>query len=78
MQSDVDPLLDAYAQVLRTHRRARGLSQEELGHEAGLSLRYVSLLENRVHQPSLKTAKALATALGLTLAEMISEAEALM
>ncbi|UXU74563.1 helix-turn-helix domain-containing protein [Paracoccus sp. SMMA_5] len=64
-----------YARVLRRHRKDLNLSQEELAFRAGLSMRYVSLLESGKHQPSLSTMKALADALDTNLIAMIGEAE---
>ncbi|RWR05090.1 helix-turn-helix domain-containing protein [Paenirhodobacter populi] len=75
MVTDQSPLLAAYAKVLRRRRKEAGLSQEELAARAELSMRYVSLLESRKHQPSLAIMKALADVLGVTLTEMIAEAE---
>lgn len=75
MDTSPHPFLVAYARVLRRHRKDTGLSQEELAFRAGLSMRYVSLLESGRHQPSLGTMKALADALGVSLAVMITEAE---
>ncbi|UFS64702.1 helix-turn-helix transcriptional regulator [Paracoccus denitrificans] len=69
-------ILNAFAKVLRQHRTQAGLSQEELAHRAGLSMRYVSLLESRKHQPSLGTVDALARSLGLTLTAFIAEVDA--
>lgn len=67
----------AYATVLRRCRKAAGLTQEELAGEAGVSVRYVSVLEGSKHQPSLGTMSDLARALGVSLATMIADAEAL-
>lgn len=76
MENTTDPLLESFARVLRQRRLAAGLSQEELAHRAGLSMRYVSLLESRKHMPSLDTMVGLARGLGPTLTELVSEAEA--
>jgi transcriptional regulator with XRE-family HTH domain len=70
------PLIDAFARVLRRRRLAAGLSQEELAHRSGLSMRYVSLLESRKHQPSLDTLQGLALGLRTTIAHLIAEVEA--
>ncbi|REF72486.1 MULTISPECIES: helix-turn-helix domain-containing protein [Paracoccus] len=75
MDTNPDAFLMVYARVLRRHRKDRGLSQEELAFRAGLSMRYVSLLESGKHQPSLATMKALADALETNLTAMIAEAE---
>ncbi|WBU65552.1 helix-turn-helix domain-containing protein [Paracoccus aerodenitrificans] len=68
-------ILNAFAKVLRDRRREAGLSQEELAHRAGLSMRYVSLLESRRHQPSLATLYALADSLGISLTVLVQEIE---
>ncbi|NUB46794.1 helix-turn-helix transcriptional regulator [Fertoebacter nigrum] len=70
------PLLDAFARVLRRRRLAASLSQEELAHRSGLSMRYVSLLESRKHQPSLDTLQGLAHGLRTTIAQLMAEVEA--
>lgn len=70
-----DDLLDAFAKVLRQQRLARGLSQEELAHRAGVSMRYVSLLESRQHQPSLSTIRGLCAGLGTSMTDFIQEIE---
>ncbi len=72
---NTDPLLNALANVLRRHRLVAGLSQEELAHRAGRSMRYISLLESCKHQPSLNTLKGLSDGLGLTLSQLITEVE---
>lgn len=75
MDRAVDPLAIAYATVLRKRRRELGLSQEELAHRAGISMRYVSLLEGNKFYPTIITMQSLALALGLKLSEMLTEAE---
>ena len=76
MAAPDDPLLTAFANVLRRHRQAAGISQEELAHRAGKSIRYVSLLESRRHQPSLATLKGLCDGLGVPLGRFVTEIEA--
>lgn len=76
MTDHPDPLLTAFAAVLRHHRRAAGFTQEGLAHEVGLSPRYISLLETCRHQPTLGTMADIADVLGVPLAQMIAEAEA--
>jgi len=60
-------IMNAFAKVLREPRTDAGLSQEELAHRAGLSMRYVSLLG---------TVDALARSLGLSLTAFIAEVDA--
>jgi transcriptional regulator with XRE-family HTH domain len=67
---------DAFALVLKKHRKRKGLSQELLAEKADLHPTYIGLVERCLRNPSLNTAKALADGLGLPLAKMIQEAEA--
>ncbi len=71
----IDPLLSALASVLRKHRRALNISQEELAHRAGRSMRYVSLLETGKHQPTLDTLRRMSGVFGVPLSQLILEAE---
>lgn len=71
-----DPLLTAFANVLRQERQKAGLSQEELAYRAGKSMRYVSLLESRRHQPSLATLKGLCDGMGLKMSDFVVAIEA--
>jgi transcriptional regulator with XRE-family HTH domain len=74
-QKDTE-LLTAFANVLRRERQKAGLSQEELAHRAGKSMRYVSLLESCKHQPSLATLNRLCNGLGLKLSAFVIALEA--
>jgi len=65
----------AFAAVLRKHRAAKGISQERLAEKADIHPTHVGLIERSLRNPSLKVCKAIADALGLPLAQMITEAE---
>ena len=65
----------AFAAVLRKHRAAQGMSQEKLAEKADIHPTHVGLIERSRRNPSLKVLKAIADALGLPLARLISEAE---
>src|SRR5262245_61249733 len=57
---------ESFGSILRRHRVAAGLSQEELAERAGLSVRGVGNLEQgRRAAPRLATVRLLADALGL-------------
>ena len=76
MEEDEDHLLlDAFSRVLRRRRTEAGLSQEELAHLAGKSIRYISLLESRKHQPSLATFKRICVGLGVSMTDFMAEIE---
>ena len=62
---------------MRRERQRQGLSQENLGVEAGLDRTYVSGLERGRRNPALLTQLRLAGALGVPLSRLISAAERL-
>jgi transcriptional regulator with XRE-family HTH domain len=56
----------SFAELLRQHRQARGLTQEELAERAGLSERAISDLERGLkHAPRASTVRLLVRGLGL-------------
>jgi transcriptional regulator with XRE-family HTH domain len=66
---------DAFSQVVKRHCEKHGISRAALAEMAGLHQTYVGLLEREERSPNLDTAKALADALGVPLAQMIAESE---
>ncbi len=70
-----DTLSQAFAKVLRREREARGMSQERLAHIAGIHRTYVGLIERHQRQPTIEVGHALARALGLSLSDMVKDAE---
>jgi len=68
-------MASAFGVVLKRHRLAKKFSQEVLSEKAGLHPTHVSLIERFQRNPSLNVAASLAKALGLTLSEVIAEAE---
>ncbi|BCG99864.1 MULTISPECIES: helix-turn-helix transcriptional regulator [unclassified Mesorhizobium] len=62
---------EAFAQNLRALRRARGLSQEELAHQAGIDRTYISALERNVYNASIDVVDRLAEVLGVDVAELL-------
>lgn len=74
-KNEEELLLAAFSRTLRKARTEAGLSQEELAHRAGKSIRYISLLESRKHQPSLATLKKICLGLGVSMTEFVSEIE---
>lgn len=75
MERTNDKLVAAFADVLRQHRVAAGLSQEELAHRAEVSTRFVSFLETRRRQPTLTAFASLATGLGMPLSKLAEQVE---
>ena len=66
---------DAFSRVVKRRREEKGLSRAALAEMAGLHQTYIGLLEREERSPNLDTARAIADALGLPLAQMIAEAE---
>lgn len=60
---------------IRRLRKARGLSQEALAAEAGMSMRYLAGLERGEENPSLAFLVKLAEALGVEPARLLSAAD---
>lgn len=68
-------LAEAFGVVVRELRIEAGLTQEQLGFEAGIRRTFVSLLELGQQQPTLTTILKIAPALGLTPAALIELVE---
>jgi transcriptional regulator with XRE-family HTH domain len=64
-------LRDVFATNLRRLRHAKGLSQDELAYEAGVSRGYLSQIEKGVFYASLKVVVKLASALAVDPAELL-------
>lgn len=67
----------AFGQVLRKHRLAAGLSQEQLGLAAEVQRNFISLIETGQNQPTVTTMFKLAGALGIKASKLVAEAEKL-
>ena len=59
-----------FADNLKTLRRARGLSQEELAQKVGVRRETIGNLENGKYNPSLKLAMDIAKVFGCTVEEL--------
>jgi len=59
------------AQNLKTLRRAKRLSQEDLAHDAGLDRTYISSLERCVYAASIDVLDSLAGVLGVEAADLL-------
>jgi len=67
----MDDLRDLFATNLRRLRHARGLSQDELADEAGMSRSYLAQIETGKYHVSLKIIAKLARALNAEPAEFL-------
>ncbi|MFZ0624130.1 MAG: helix-turn-helix transcriptional regulator [Pseudolabrys sp.] len=64
-------LRDVFATNLRRLRHAKGLSQDDLAYEAGISRSYLSQIEKGAFYASLKIVGKLARTLGVEPAELL-------
>lgn len=58
---------------LKRIRKEKRLLQEEIAHLAGVTTQYISFIECGRSTPSLEVTRALATALGVTVDELLRE-----
>jgi transcriptional regulator with XRE-family HTH domain len=65
----------ALGKALRQIREREGLSQEEVGLNAGLDPTWVSKIERGHNNPAWSTVRRLADALGITMLELVALAE---
>ena len=64
-----------FAAVLQKQRKAKGVSQKVLAEKADCDSTMISLIERKIRNPTLNLADSLAQGLGMTLSQMIQEAE---
>lgn len=67
---------DVLAHNLKAHRVAKGLSQEELAHRAGVDRTYISSLERSVYAAGIVVVDRLANVLGLEAADLLKRPDA--
>lgn len=63
--------LDSFASNLRGERARRGLTQEQLAHETGITTSEISRLERCLREPRILTVVRLADALRVAPAELL-------
>jgi transcriptional regulator with XRE-family HTH domain len=61
--------------VVRKHRKARFLSQEELAERADIASKMVSLIERHERNPTVNVADSIAQAMNVPLWRLIKDAE---
>lgn len=70
---------EVFARNLRILRQARGLSQEELAHSAGIDRTYISSLERSIYNASIDVVDRLATVLDVKAMQLLDpDADAVM
>jgi len=68
---DEAAIIAVVAQNVRARRKAAGLSQEDLAHEAGVDRTYVSQVERRQRNVTIVVLARLAKALGTTADQLL-------
>ena len=66
---------EAFGRAIRALRQERGLSQERLGELSKLHRNYIGGVERGELNPTLRTIRRLADALGLRTSELLARAE---
>jgi transcriptional regulator with XRE-family HTH domain len=64
-----------FGAAVRSLRRERGVSQEELGNRAGLHRNHVGQIERGELSPTLDTIEAIANALAVRASDVVARAE---
>lgn len=75
MQAFEAKLLKTFGRSVRSLRKRRGLSQEDLAEKSGISRNYISDIERGVRNLGLLALVALAKALRVSLRELVEEIE---
>jgi transcriptional regulator with XRE-family HTH domain len=65
----------AFGNAMREFRRVRGLSQEQLGYDAGLHRTYIGGIERGERNPSLTNILRIADALDVSPSELLAATE---
>jgi transcriptional regulator with XRE-family HTH domain len=74
-EEKVPGLEQAFGAVLRRHRYALKLTQEELAFEVDLDRTFLSLMERGLRRPSLTTIFVLADRFGIAPSDLVQEVE---
>ena len=70
-----DSLRAVLADNIKTFRRKKGVSQEELAERCGLHRTYIGSVERHERNVTLSTLEVLASTLGVTVPELLTESE---
>ncbi len=68
----MDPFVVAFGAHLRALRQKLGLTQEEVAHQAGIHVTYLSGIERGRRNPSLRNLRRIAHALDVAVRELFS------
>ena len=74
--AEISGVPEIFGEVLRRHRTACGVTQEELAFRAGVDRTFIYRLERGVRQPSITTLIGVALALDIPASQLVAETEA--
>ena len=66
-------ILDVFAKNVQKHRKALGLSQEQLAERAGLHWTYIGMIERSEKNITLRNIEKLANALNVNIKDLFNE-----
>jgi transcriptional regulator with XRE-family HTH domain len=72
-----DTLRAVLAENIKTFRRQKAVSQDELAEQCGLHRTYVGSVERRERNVTLSTLEVLASALGVTVPDLLTKHDSL-
>lgn len=69
------PVLVTLGEAIRSMRKARGISQEELAHRSQVDRAYMSSIERGIQNPGVMTIIRIAKGMDISVAEIFAEAK---
>ncbi|WP_092950576.1 helix-turn-helix domain-containing protein [Paracidovorax konjaci] len=69
-----EPALIALGAAIRSARKSRGISQEELAHRAAIDRSYMSSIERGAQNPGIVSLLRISTSMQMTAAELFIQA----
>ncbi len=72
-QYDGDPILKKLGSAIRRERLKQGISQENLALAAGVDRSYMGGIERGQHNVTVMSLSKIATAIGMSMSELLSE-----
>lgn len=69
------PVLVSLGETIRSLRKARGISQEELAHRSQVDRAYMSSIERGTQNPGVMTIIRIAEGMGISVAEIFAAAK---
>ncbi len=71
----INPVAEAFGNVVKEAREQEGQSQQELANKTALNRTFISFLERGLRQPSLTTVLTIAKALHISAGKLVARVE---